>query len=152
MSLLTKLERQREAVRRYRQTPGGKIIVRKMARKYYHANKEKCKKRNREWYAKNHLLVRDRYYKTIRNCELKRKYGITNEEYNLMLVRQGNGCAICGKVSADWRRPSLKVDHCHKSGVVRGLLCTRCNLALGFIEDKVWFDKARRYLQWQFSA
>lgn len=64
---------------------------------------------------------------------LRRKYGITLEQYNELLARQGGVCAICG--GEDQKR--LAVDHDHKTGKVRGLLCARCNPAIGFLLDKV---------------
>lgn len=71
---------------------------------------------------------------------LKRRYNITHEDYAEMLKAQGGVCAICkapetrvlkqtGAVQA------LAVDHCHKGGQVRGLLCWRCNTTLGKVED-----------------
>jgi hypothetical protein len=67
-----------------------------------------------------------------KSYDLKRHFGITLEQYGDMLVEQGHACAICNKPDR-WR--SLAVDHCHKSGKVRGLLCGWCNTALGKFED-----------------
>ncbi|HEX7276621.1 MAG TPA: endonuclease VII domain-containing protein [Acidimicrobiales bacterium] len=66
---------------------------------------------------------------------LQRKYGITIEQYDQMLAAQGGGCAICGREP----RPdiSLHLDHDHESGQVRGILCFRCNNALGDLDDDV---------------
>lgn len=55
---------------------------------------------------------------------LKRKYGITAEQYGEMLAAQAGGCAICARPPKTRR---LAVDHNHKTGKVRGLLCYRCN-------------------------
>ena len=62
---------------------------------------------------------------------LMRTYGITLEQYDLLLKRQSRVCAICK------RKPKamLCVDHCHKKGRVRGLLCHQCNFALGLLRD-----------------
>ena len=77
-----------------------------------------------------------------RKSKLKAAYGITPEQYEQMLVAQGNSCAICKstlpfsrayKNSGKTRR--FVVDHCHVTGRVRGLLCNRCNRALGLIAD-----------------
>ncbi len=57
---------------------------------------------------------------------LMRLYGITPEQYNELLERQSGGCAICAK-SPDTEGQSLAVDHDHKSGEIRGLLCRYCN-------------------------
>ncbi|MFE0470450.1 endonuclease domain-containing protein [Streptomyces sp. NPDC058947] len=60
------------------------------------------------------------------------QYGLTEEEYDLMLAAQDGGCAMCGGACPSGRQ--LAVDHCHVSGRVRGLLCVRCNQALGVYE------------------
>lgn len=66
---------------------------------------------------------------------IKRKYGIDHEEYQWMVVRQGNLCAICGSANPGGGRKRWQVDHCHSTGAVRGLLCNRCNLGLGYFSD-----------------
>jgi len=63
-----------------------------------------------------------------------RKYGLTVEAYNAMLAQQGGGCAICGG-GPNSRGRRFAVDHCHGTGRVRGLLCSKCNTALGLLDD-----------------
>lgn len=63
--------------------------------------------------------------------KLKKRYGITPALYNQMLVAQDGKCAIAGCFSAT----RLHVDHCHKTGKVRALLCQMCNMALGCIKE-----------------
>jgi hypothetical protein len=76
---------------------------------------------------------------------LKRKYGITIADYDRMFDEQGRVCAICGKPRPEER--TLHVDHEHTTGVIRGLLCFRCNNALGdFDEEYELFQKAADYL------
>lgn len=78
-----------------------------------------------------------------------RNYGITLEEYDEMVAIQGGRCAICNKVPTSTGHTSkrLAVDHCHATGVVRGLLCHRCNITIGMIEDRPeLLDRMRRYL------
>jgi hypothetical protein len=58
-------------------------------------------------------------------------YGLSSEDYDRLLEYQGGGCAICGGK----RKYRLNVDHCHKSGLVRGLLCRRCNKLLRDVRD-----------------
>ena len=73
------------------------------------------------------------------------KFGIDADEYNRLLVLQGNGCAICGNKCKTNKR--LAVDHCHATGKVRGLLCAGCNTALGqFNDDTDMLNKAIEYL------
>lgn len=62
-----------------------------------------------------------------------RKYGITVDEFYEMLQKQNNKCAICG--STNWGHVSPSIDHDHKTGKVRGLLCNRCNTVLGLVQD-----------------
>jgi len=66
-----------------------------------------------------------------------RMYGISVEEYEQMLASQKGGCYICGKLPEDKR--ALDIDHDHKTGKVRGLLCSNHNRALGLMEDNPGF-------------
>jgi hypothetical protein len=68
------------------------------------------------------------------NAYYKRKYGITLEDYNRMFEEQGGRCAICGTHQCATGR-ALAVDHDHKTGKVRGLLCQACNTAIGKLND-----------------
>ena len=76
----------------------------------------------------------DKYYKV--------KYNLTLIEYNKLLEEQNGVCLICGGINKNNRR--LTVDHNHVTGDVRGLLCTRCNSALGWYEK--YKDNAIKYL------
>ncbi len=63
---------------------------------------------------------------------IRRKYGLSQKEYEKMLSAQGGVCAICGRED---KKKALSVDHCHTTGDVRGLLCTSCNLSIGKLDD-----------------
>jgi hypothetical protein len=78
---------------------------------------------------------------------IRRKYGITLEQYYELLKIQNNGCAICGRAEEpDGRR--LAIDHCHSSGDVRGVLCNNCNNGLGSFGDSIdGMLKAIEYLK-----
>lgn len=76
-----------------------------------------------------------------------RRYGLTPDDYDDMLAAQLGCCAICGTQETGDRWETFHVDHCHRTGVVRALLCSRCNLKLGIVEDEVWMDEARAYLE-----
>lgn len=67
-----------------------------------------------------------------KNRDLMRRHGISVETYEDMFKQQGGVCAICGH-KPDKR--SLAVDHDHDSGKIRALLCNRCNLCLGYLQD-----------------
>ena len=74
----------------------------------------------------------------VRRCKLKKKYGITPEQFDELLKKQSARCAICGKSgSGRIGGGRLLVDHCHKTGAVRGLLCHQCNSAIGMLNDDV---------------
>lgn len=75
---------------------------------------------------------REKYLRMRRNGHLVRKYGITADEYDERLARQGGGCKICGR---SLERIRLAVDHDHKTGKVRGILCENCNRGLGMFKD-----------------
>jgi hypothetical protein len=64
-------------------------------------------------------------------ASIKSRYGIDQQGYENLLKSQGGGCAICG-ISAEEKQ--LYVDHCHATGRVRGILCPKCNTAVGYIE------------------
>lgn len=90
---------------------------------------------------KRKAQVRKSVYKWV----LMNRYGLTVEQYEEMHARQGGVCAICGEECSSGR--SLAVDHDHKTGLVRGLLCTRCNWGLGhFLDDVVRLKAAIAYL------
>lgn len=77
---------------------------------------------------------------------LRKRYGIGLDEYAAMLADQGGVCAMCGKAPEPHHHiPTLHVDHDHRSGEVRGLLCWICNWVVGFFENG-YFELAQRYL------
>lgn len=86
-----------------------------------------------------------KYKKKIKNNFLKRKYGITLEQYEKMVSDQEGKCAICKEIK------KLVVDHSHKTGTVRDLLCNGCNSVLGhFHENQEVLRNASEYIsKWQ---
>lgn len=82
-----------------------------------------------------------------RKNHLRMLYGITIEEYQGILQKQNNKCAICGCPPEFSAKGSLAVDHCHKTNKIRGLLCGECNLGLGKFKDRQdLLSKAIEYL------
>lgn len=63
------------------------------------------------------------------------KYGITDADYERMIVEQGGHCALCPKPPTDNRNGRLFIDHCHETKKVRGLLCSACNRAIAALGD-----------------
>jgi len=78
-----------------------------------------------------------------------RRYGLTEEQYNLLVEKQKGKCAICKTPGSESRFGKLDVDHDHTSGnFVRGLLCHRCNTAIGlFRESPEILSAAINYLE-----
>lgn len=80
-----------------------------------------------------------------RKNKLKKKYGISLEQYDEMLKQQNGVCYICHKLESNGK--PLYVDHCHKSGIIRKLLCDKCNFTLGLMnEDKTLLNKLIDYI------
>lgn len=69
---------------------------------------------------------------------LEEKYGLLAGEYRRLYNSQEGRCKICGTTEAHKRvKRRFAVDHCHKTGKVRGLLCNKCNVGLGMFEDNI---------------
>lgn len=107
--------------------------------------KECSTKRSRDWQENN----KERAAKKIKEWYIKNKYNLSLEEVQGLFDRQSGLCNICyepfikssGKVS-------YHIDHCHTTGKVRGLLCGKCNMALGLLrEDIQIFKSAISYLE-----
>lgn len=117
----------------------------KLAKKYRKEHIKEMKK-----YKINMILKNPLYY---RNSQLKSLFGITIEQYQKLRKKQNDVCAICGKKETVFDKRinqvrSLSVDHCHKTGKVRGLLCQNCNTAIGRWKDDIKImKKAIKYLE-----
>lgn len=81
---------------------------------------------------------------------LQKKYNISVEDYNKILRRQKKGCALCRIKKPGGRGEFFAVDHNHKTGVIRGLLCSNCNGSLGKIEKigiSLYVGRLNQYLK-----
>ena len=91
--------------------------------------------------------------RSIRCATLRKKYGISADEYDQLLAEQGGVCKICGADNPQIKVPgkrtkNLYVDHDHKSGKIRGLLCQPCNTVLGRMnDDPILLRRAAKYLE-----
>lgn len=79
---------------------------------------------------KARLDVREKASINARKSHLKNRYGLTEEQFINMKNKQQSKCAICNQFNE-----SLNIDHCHKTGKIRALLCWNCNTALGKFQD-----------------
>lgn len=126
-------EREREWKRRYRLKNKAKILARERIRRAKQSPEHR------------------------RSAKLRCKYKITLEDFDNMLQQQEGVCAICGnpeyRVDPVIKKVrNLSVDHCHKTGKVRGLLCSDCNIGLGAYRDDLYrLAKAIVYLSKQQS-
>jgi hypothetical protein len=106
------------------------------------------RKNNKEhynsWSRLYHKLNKHLWASRTRVWRLKCTYGITEEDYNGMLLSQNNKCLICGKEHKDTTK-GLHIDHSHETLEIRGLLCSRCNGALGWYEK--YSNEIKSYLK-----
>jgi hypothetical protein len=137
-------------------------LAKSRRRAHYDENKDKVKMQHRVWakanpikmheyeksFRKNH---REKYHAKREALRLKSEFGITIDDYNRMLMEQGGVCAICERPERskfNGKVCKLSVDHCHRTGFVRGLLCFDCNSSIGRMgDDPVRLDAAAHYLR-----
>jgi hypothetical protein len=100
------------------------------ARRWREKNREKSRASSRLWRSKNAEAAK----RSDRATKLKRTYGLTLEQFEEMLSAQGRACAIC-LVPLGRQPKDTHVDHCHTTGVIRGILCNDCNNVLARARD-----------------
>lgn len=131
-------EGRREAARKYRKMHPGRKAAQLKAWQAKHPDRVAAAKRR---FNKRH----PGYWKEHnRKAKLKFYYGLSVEDYTTMLEKQDELCAICKQPNQS-QRP-FGVDHSHQTNAVRGLLCSRCNIGLVYIEDKQFLESALKYL------
>ena len=119
----------------YRQNNKNKIAERD--KQYRLKNKDKYRAKSAEWYKAN----KDR----AKNYHFLRRYNISLDDYNRMVIEQDGKCWTCSVKAED---EVLVVDHNHLTGEVRGLLCHKCNTGLGLFRDNQgYLLKAVEYLR-----
>lgn len=125
--------------------PKCKVCERAYKRAWKDRNQERARITRRAW-----RIANPEAYQAIRRRDhLKYRYGLTEPEYLCLFETQDGCCALCETPGTLWPNPGhLKVDHCHETGVVRGLLCTTCNLGLGMLGDNsTGLERALAYLR-----
>lgn len=141
-----------------------KDIIKEQQRQYKQKNRERISEHQKQYIkdnkekikqypcnsSENRKNIDNKYRKNnpdkIKDYKLRKKYGITLEEYNKILNQQNSKCSICGTHQDDLTK-NLVVDHDHCTGKIRGLLCDKCNRGLGHFNDDIkLLRKAVNYL------
>lgn len=122
---------------------------RKTNQQWYLKNKEKAYESAAQWRKANPERVkaaqqryRDKNPHKKRDERLKREFGMSFIQYQEMLNHQNGVCAICSNpetriVARSGKISELAVDHCHRTGKIRGLLCAKCNTAIGLLNEDI---------------
>ena len=118
---------------------------------YFHRNKAQrdglsveCKICGNKRRRKDYYNDKESWLKKLRIRNWKVKYNITPKEREKLYINQNGKCAIC---STPWDYIKINTDHNHKTGKVRGLLCPKCNLGVGYLDNKNWHNNALKYLK-----
>lgn len=106
-------------------------------------HREQILEYRRLWRAKQ---PKEKIRQEHRKYNLKKCFGLSLEQYDLMLKAQKGRCAICRRPETKYHR-KLCVDHDHKTGRIRGLLCIRCNGGLSFFDNRELLDAMTKYLK-----
>jgi len=114
-------------------------------KEYYLKNKEGARKRDKIYKDKHREILREKNtiyrknnpniaYLSRRKAQLKRKFNLSLNDYNILLEKQKGVCNIC-KIKETTK--ALCVDHNHTTGEIRGLLCSNCNRGIGLLKDDI---------------
>ena len=118
----------------------------KAKKKHWNKTKDRVNEERRYNY-KTDKNYRDKVFSRARKNTFKYDYNLTIEKYNEILQQQGSRCAICGIYQSQLDK-NLSVDHNHETGKIRGLLCSKCNFAIGLFNDsKDLLHRAIGYLE-----
>jgi hypothetical protein len=129
----SKTEKARNRIKEYMKEYAADGKVSEVNKKYYRKNTDKIQK----YYHNN----RDTWFKSV-----VKRYGITLEEYRKLHEAQDGRCAICNIAEIELSK-RMHIDHCHTTGVVRGLLCHHCNTGIGLFKENIEImRKAMEYL------
>jgi hypothetical protein len=119
--------------------------IRERKRLWREKNIDRVRAYFREYDSRRRGAPRKRRPGSIRAYLLRKKFGLTVDQYTALLESQGGRCAICRRIDPG---RALSVDHDHQSGRVRGLLCSSCNVLLGHArEDPTTLVAAITYLE-----
>lgn len=96
-------------------------------KKYFQENKEKYYEQGKIWRANNK--------EKLRNKSLRERFGITIQDFRILLDKQYGLCAVCRL------EPGTHLDHNHDTGKIRGILCNTCNRGIGLLKDNIFVLK-----------
>ena len=120
----------------------------RMSRGVHEGKHDHTTPEGRAAYLKAHRSQNRDHY---RDSDLRKSFGITLDHYNGMLAEQNGVCSICDQPERSMRGENVKllaVDHCHSTGKIRELLCSKCNPMLGYAGDSPeLLEKAAAYLR-----
>jgi DNA-directed RNA polymerase subunit RPC12/RpoP len=116
---------------------------------YTAAQRAKNPELAKQYWKKSHSEIIEYGLTRSRVNELNNKYGISGWQYNQLLIKQGNSCAICNTLfDPSNRKLTPHVDHDPRTQQVRGLLCQRCNIDIHrFDKEPTWLPLALKYLR-----
>ena len=122
----------------YRKRPENIVANRERARRWREGNPEKARATHDSWVRRN----RARYNEANKWRRLRHRYGVSREQYENLMRVAGGKCELCGSEHI------LCLDHCHKSKLVRGILCMRCNTAMERFDEMPDFpQRVTEYLE-----
>lgn len=110
---------------------------RERARRYYEQHKKEAAYRETRGALYEKYRLNPELQQRNRFRLLKKKYGLSQTDYDALLFSQNGKCAICGVLAACAPKKILAVDHDHTTRLIRGLLCDKCNSLLGFAGDHI---------------
>ena len=126
---------------------------------YYKKNRTRIRKEQRRYYQKNRRKIMktakrayradpERKKQQTRESNYKKWYGITESDYQALLAKQGGKCFLCKTTKPGGRYKRMCIDHNHKTGKIRKLLCRTCNLGIGNLqENHKLLAKAAEYVR-----
>ena len=160
---MTTRDKEKQKATRHRYYLAHKAQFKGWSKTYYENHKEQIKdsvihKEQIKAYAESHKeqIAKNKHARYLANREerrvrsrwlgLKNLYGMTPDDYNQMFEAQGGCCLLCGRHQSELKL-TLCVDHNHETGVIRGLLCHNCNVAIALLQEDVEIlQRAIQYL------
>ena len=128
--------KQREYQQKYRQNQENRLRQNALRRLHYAENADQICLERREYYQLIKGTPKDK------NRILKNRYHISLDQYEQYYAQSGGYCPICRTKFSTKQATKATIDHCHKTGKVRGILCRRCNTGLGLLRDNPLFLQA----------